>query len=271
MKTVWWIGFLTMVLCAVLIVGFSCGDDDDDTDDDQIGQGDCEEICAMVAECDTPCIDGDCLTQCREELSLNDLECAALSSCTNFNDCLCGDGDDDDETEDDDTGDDDDDVTQEDYIYDDGTNENGPSEGPGYVHAITMTPSGYPAHLTEVSAFIVAVWAGAPFDITQFLIVKDENGDGPDPDELVFTSEDITLPSDNSWLTLDLTDTSFDAVLVSGSWIVGIRQDSMSAFTIGYDDSTSTPQCYGGVNGTSWHEDLDSKIYMIRGKGYYEN
>ena len=111
--------FLGVALCAVAIgwvVGCACDGDDDD-DDDDLGPATCEQLCAQAADCEPSCVPDDCATYCQEQLSLADLECAALSACENFNACLCaggGDDDDDDATDDDD----DDDTTDGALLFD---------------------------------------------------------------------------------------------------------------------------------------------------------
>jgi hypothetical protein len=259
------LGALLLAFC--LMAGCDCGDDDDDDSSDDGPT--CETFCEKAAECETPCIEGDCADFCFANLSQAELECAALSQCGQFNSCLCGSDDDDDDDSGDDDDDDDDDTTSESYIYDDGVNEKQQAGVQGDTYAITMTPSGYPAHLTEVS-FYNSSTIGDPAGV-KFVILADQDSDGPEDQEIVFTSDIIVPSTPPSWVSLDLTTTKFDATLASGSWIVGVEQTAISVDHIGIDQSTETPQSYRGA-GSGWFEGTAwGGIYMIRGEGYYEN
>ena len=265
---------LLAIALAILLFAASCdcGDDDDDDNDDDHS---CEDLCEKDAECNAPCVEGDCVTYCEENMTVSMLECAGLSSCDLFNACICNTGDDDDtsddddndnDNDDDDDDDNDDDTVTESYVYDDGTMEYGESDATDIIHAITMTPSGYPAYLTEVSAYFRDTLVASP--AFRVVILADEDADGPEDAEIVFTSDDIPIPSASTWVALDLTSTTFSSSLNSGSWIVGVQHASYSDWSVGIDDSVETPACYwrsgAWLDGPSW-----DGIYMIRGEGYY--
>jgi hypothetical protein len=87
--------------------------DDDDTTDDDSGDDDvspytCEQFCQAADECSPTCVAADCATFCADEASNAQIACTALTTCGEFNTCVCDQGADDDAA-DDDTADDDDD------------------------------------------------------------------------------------------------------------------------------------------------------------------
>jgi len=269
---------------------FACGDDDDDSsddDDDNTGAYTCEDFCAKVEECGgLECVTGECADWCTANATAAILDCISLSTCANFENCVCqGDDDDtgdddtgdddtgDDDTGDDDTGDDDtvdddtgdDDTVNESYIYDDGTAENAVI-GVNHIFAIAMKPSGYPAYLTEAS-FYAMIYPGA--QDYQVLIYKDTDEDGPDAGELAFTSDTETAPEgEDVWVDFNLAAAGFTEALNAGRWLVGIKVFSIGGPEVFTDNSTTTPACYR-FDGSSWSVYDEDSIFIIRGEGYY--
>ena len=60
---------------------------DDDTDG--LSQYSCADVCAKTGTCDVPCISGDCMTYCWENLTQKKINCAAFVDCEEFVECLC--------------------------------------------------------------------------------------------------------------------------------------------------------------------------------------
>ena len=109
---------ISIFICISLVALFiACEKNDDDDDDKNKVDHSCEDICNKATECDTPCIEGDCLTYCANHITISKLECVSLSTCELFNACICaGDDDDDDDNDASDDDDDDDDDNDDDYV-----------------------------------------------------------------------------------------------------------------------------------------------------------
>ena len=227
MKSTNYCAFFLFILVGFLVVGlFQCGDDDDDDSEDLDDDDD-----------------------------------------NNADDDDVADDDDAGDDDDDDDDNDDDDTVPEDYIYDDDSRDsftNGKLIGTTY--AITMTPSGYPANLVEVSVFIGGnVNWSHEFNI---VILADENGDGPQETEIIYTSPSLTAQAEYVWTTHDLAAKSTPPSLASGSWIVGVRQLMEWGPPVGIDFSATTPVCYQ-YNTVDWSVYPIEGVLMIRGKGNY--
>lgn len=102
--------FLLLFL-APLAAWADASDTDYPNDDDTVYYT-CDDFCARVTACETPCVETDCATFC-EQMPSSLIYCTELTDCPVFNACVC-ESDDDTYTlpDDDSAGDDDDDDAQ---------------------------------------------------------------------------------------------------------------------------------------------------------------
>ena len=178
----------------------------------------------------------------------------------------------DDDVVDDDVVDDDTGTGEEDFIFDDGTDENGLTATVGdCIVATTFTPSGYPATLTEVSVFI-SDNTGWNNDF-QIVILADENGNGPEDTEIVYESATLQATTGDDFFVHDLTAKAFTTELTAGNWIVGVRNLAGYGPYVGVDESVNAPTGYFyDIGSTTWYsftEIMLPGIAMIRGHGTY--
>ena len=180
--------------------------------------------------------------------------------------------DDDDSEDDDDSGDDDDDDDGEwiagHWHYDDGTAEENFGADVGDILAIAVKPEGYPAYLTELYA-----WNTGGLGDYRFVVYADENENGPDVSELVYTSKTFPAVTGNpSWFVDFLASgEQDDTIIESGAWIVGIAWLTAFSPTYGIDLSTTQPASYFyDASSGAWQSfNAFSGIPMIQAKGFY--
>jgi len=245
MKIHWLIALIVLALCLFLAF-VACGDDDDDDDDD-----DDNDDNDSAGDDDDDDSEGDDDT--------GDDDTADDDTGDDDN------GDDDNDDNDDDSADDD--TTAEDYIYDDNDMNGSWNRESGDIMAITMQPSGYPSHLTEVSAYFFQPGS------FRFIIFADENGDGPQDSELVYFSAPIDTVTTPDWYTHDLTTKGLEWRIWAGAWIVGVKWVDDWAPYLAVDTDTESPDCYFYSESEGWQQwpaNIEG-IFMIRGKGYYGN
>jgi len=81
-----------LVLAPSIAFADAAWDDDYWTDDTAGGddqyQNTCADLCAKASDCNTTCIPGSCMTYCADNMTQADIECAAESSCSQFNECV---------------------------------------------------------------------------------------------------------------------------------------------------------------------------------------
>ena len=79
-----------IILALVFLSSMAFADSADDTyyDDDTPEYYTCENLCAVAAQCDTPCATSDCMDYCNG-LSESALFCLDEGACAEFSACLC--------------------------------------------------------------------------------------------------------------------------------------------------------------------------------------